>query len=151
MDPVVGPSCGVNREHQRSGKHARGRGRDVDPPLSSLLTILGIVIGITTVVTVASLHHRFAPGSGDLLQQLGPDNIFLFKSSGDPNMDPPLKERKRRAMKPEYAITSSAGCQFREDVGLVLYIPARGGRQPHHRARAATSPTPSTSPACLPT
>jgi len=24
-------------------------------------------------------------------QELGPDNIFLYKSSGDPNMDPPLR------------------------------------------------------------
>jgi len=69
----------------------------------SLLTILGIVIGITTVVTVASLLTGLRQGVVTFFQQLGPDNIFLFKSSGDPNMDPPLKERKRRAMKPEYA------------------------------------------------
>jgi putative ABC transport system permease protein len=89
----------------------------------SLLTILGIVIGITTVVTVASLLTGLRQGVVTFFQQLGPDNIFLFKSSGDPNMDPPLKERKRRAMKPEYADYIKRWCSSVEDVGLVLYIP----------------------------
>jgi putative ABC transport system permease protein len=89
----------------------------------SLLTILGIVIGITTVVTVASLLTGLRQGVVTFFQQLGPDNIFLFKSSGDPNMDPPLKERKRRAMKPEYADYLKRWCSSVEDVGLVLYIP----------------------------
>jgi len=89
----------------------------------SLLTILGIVIGITTVVTVASLLTGLRQGVVTFFQQLGPDNIFLFKSSGDPNMDPPLKERKRRAMKPEYADYLKRWCSSLEDVGLVLYIP----------------------------
>jgi putative ABC transport system permease protein len=89
----------------------------------SLLTILGIVIGITTVVTVASLLTGLRQGVVTFFQQLGPDNIFLFKSSGDPNMDPPLKERKRRAMKPEYADYIKRWCTSVEDAGLVLYIP----------------------------
>ena len=35
-------------------------------------------------------------------QELGPDNIFLYKTSGDPSLEPP-KERKRPPLKPEYA------------------------------------------------
>jgi putative ABC transport system permease protein len=89
----------------------------------SLLTILGIVIGITTVVTVASLLTGLRQGVVTFFQELGPDNIFLFKSSGDPNMEPPLKERKRRAMKPEYAEYIKRWCSSVEDAGLVLYIP----------------------------
>ena len=89
----------------------------------SLLTILGIVIGITTVVTVASLLTGLRQGVVTFIQKLGPDNIFVFKSSGDPNMDPPLKERKRRAMKPEYADYIKRWCSSVLDVGLVLYIP----------------------------
>src|ERR1039457_399910 len=88
----------------------------------SLLTILGIVIGITTVVTVASLLTGLRQGVVPFFQQLGPDNIFLFKSSGDPNRDAPLKERKRRAMKPEYAEYLKRWCSSVEDTGLVLYI-----------------------------
>ena len=89
----------------------------------SMLTILGIVIGITTVVTVASLLTGLRQGVVTFFQQLGPDNIFLFKSSGDPNMNPSPKERKRRALKPEYAEYIKRWCSSVEDAGLVLYIP----------------------------
>src|ERR1700761_6169843 len=69
----------------------------------SLLTILGIVIGITTVVTVASLLTGLRQGVVVFFQELGPDNIFLFKTSGDPSQDNRnLKERQRRALRPEY-------------------------------------------------
>src|SRR5213078_5208012 len=67
----------------------------------SLLTVLGIVIGITTVVTVASLLTGLRQGVVTFFEELGPDNIFLFKTSGDPSQEPP-KERKRRPMQPEY-------------------------------------------------
>jgi len=88
----------------------------------SLLTILGIVIGITTVVTVASLLTGLRQGVVTFFQQLGPDNIFVFKTSGDPSFEIP-KERKRRALKPEYADVIRRWCASVEDVGLELYIP----------------------------
>src|ERR1700752_4552629 len=92
----------------------------------SLLTVLGIVIGITTVVTVASLLTGLRQGVVVFFQELGPDNIFLFKTTGDPSageQQVPPKERKRRAMKPEYADYILHGCRSVEDVGLNLYIP----------------------------
>src|ERR1035438_7800167 len=70
----------------------------------SLLTILGIVIGITTVVTVASLLTGLREGVVVFFKQMGPDNIFLSKTSGDPSQESRIpKERQRRALKPEYA------------------------------------------------
>ena len=64
----------------------------------SMLTILGIVIGITTVVTVASLLTGLRAGVVTFFDELGPDNVFLFKTSGDPSAQfAPMKERKRRA------------------------------------------------------
>src|ERR1043165_1630216 len=70
----------------------------------SLLTILGIVIGITTVVTVSSLLTGLRQGIVTFFQELGPDNIFIYKFSGDPNSGRgPQKEMKRRSLKPEYA------------------------------------------------
>ena len=91
----------------------------------SLLTILGIVIGITTVVTVASLLSGLRQGVVVFFQDLGPDNIFLFKSSGDPSQDPrSAKERQRRALKPEYADYLKRWCFSVEDVGLDLLLPA---------------------------
>src|SRR5580658_5492008 len=90
----------------------------------SLLTILGIVIGITTVVTVASLLTGLRQGVVVFFDQLGPDNVFLYKSSGDPSMDASPKERKRRALKPEFAESIRRWCMSVEDVGLELYLPA---------------------------
>src|ERR1035437_2732980 len=91
----------------------------------SLLTILGIVIGITTVVTVASLLTGLRQGVVVFFKELGPDNIFLFKNSGDPNQDTRNpKERQRRPMKPEYAEFLKRWCFSVQDVGLELLMPA---------------------------
>jgi putative ABC transport system permease protein len=90
----------------------------------SLLTILGIVIGITTVVTVASLLTGLRQGVVDFFKQMGPDNVFLYKTSGDPNMPASPKEAKRRALKPEYADDIRRWCATLDDVGLQVYIPA---------------------------
>ena len=89
----------------------------------SLLTVLGIVIGITTVVTVASLLTGLRQGIVTFFQELGPDNVFLFKTSGNPDFEPP-KERKRRAMKPEYADSIQKWCASAvQDIGIQLLIP----------------------------
>jgi putative ABC transport system permease protein len=88
----------------------------------SLLTVLGIVIGITTVVTVASLLTGLRQGIVTFFQELGPDNIFVFKTSGNPDFEPP-KERKRRAMRPEYADSIRRWCGSVQDVGIELMIP----------------------------
>jgi putative ABC transport system permease protein len=91
----------------------------------SLLTVLGIVIGITTVVTVASLLTGLREGVVVFFQTLGPDNIFIYRSSGDPSQDPQNpKERRRRPLLPEYAGIVKRWCSSVADTGLVLYIPA---------------------------
>src|ERR1051325_2958880 len=69
----------------------------------SALTILGIVIGITTVVTVASLLAGLRSGIVTFFQEFGPDNIFVTKAAGGPQDNGNAKERKRRPIKPEYA------------------------------------------------
>jgi putative ABC transport system permease protein len=90
----------------------------------SLLTILGIVIGITTVVTVASLLTGLRQGVVTFFQELGPDNIFLFRTSGDPSQENRIpKEAKRRALKPEYAEYLKRWCLSVQDTGLELLIP----------------------------
>jgi len=88
------------------------------------LTILGIVIGITTVVTVASLLTGLRQGIVVFFQQLGPDNVFLSRFSGGPGMGGFVaKERKRRPFSPELAdyIKRSTGAV--EDVSVSLFIP----------------------------
>src|SRR5579883_110 len=116
----------------------------------SLLTILGIVIGITTVVTVASLLTGLRQGSVVFFPELGPDNIFLFKTSGNPDFPPP-KEAKRRPLKPEYADYIRKTCTSVADVGLELLIPAAVNNQPITARVPASKPKTSTSPVTRPT
>ena len=90
----------------------------------SLLTVLGIVIGITTVVTVASLLTGLRAGVVTFFQSLGPDNIFVFKTSGNPSFDGfDPKERRRRPLKVEYADQIKRFSGSIEDTGIQLFIP----------------------------
>src|SRR5664279_4101320 len=93
----------------------------------TLLTILGIVIGITTVVTVSSLLTGVRGSIVAFFQQLGPDNIFVFKSTFGP--DPPegsprANQRHRRPLRPEFAEAIRRWCPGSvADVGIELMIP----------------------------
>jgi putative ABC transport system permease protein len=91
----------------------------------SMLTILGIVIGITTVVTVASLLTGLRAGVVTFFDELGPDNVFVFKTSGDPNQfQESPKERKRRPIKKEYADLIRRYASSVQEVAVALFVPA---------------------------
>ena len=84
------------------------------------LTILGIVIGITTVVTVASMLTGLRDGIITFFQELGPNNIFAMRTSGPGGGN--IKERKRTPIKPEYAEFIRASCFAVRDVGITLMM-----------------------------
>ena len=50
--------------------------------LRSFLTVLGIVIGITSIVGMTSLIRGFDQSFRDLIRGLGPDTIYVTKMSG---------------------------------------------------------------------
>ena len=50
----------------------------------SALTVLGIVIGITTVVTVGSLTSGLKKGIETFFLEFGPDNIFIQRVAKGP-------------------------------------------------------------------
>jgi putative ABC transport system permease protein len=55
---------------------------------------------------------------------LGPDNVFIYRTSGDPSQDGQSpKERRRRPLIPEYADDIKRWCSSVNDTGLVVYIP----------------------------
>src|SRR6516162_7425053 len=86
----------------------------------SLLTILGIVIGITTVVTVASLLTGLRQGIVTFFQGLGPDNIFISRFSGGPGGGGFVaKERKRRPISAELADFIHRSTTEVADVGVM--------------------------------
>ncbi len=96
----------------------------------SLLTILGIVIGITTVVTVSSLLTGLRQGIVVFFQEFGPDNIFVNRVSGDPNAEGKLSERKRRPLRPEYADAINLLANSVNEAAVQLYIPSIVGNRP---------------------
>ena len=89
----------------------------------SALTILGVVIGIMTVVTVASLLTGLRKSIVDFFQEFGPDSIFIARVSGDPSgQNAPPKERRRRPMRPEIAAYLKNTVRSVKDVSTVLYL-----------------------------
>src|SRR6202023_384350 len=91
------------------------------------LTILGIVIGITTVVVVASLLTGLRAGVVTFFNELGPDNIFISKNQNPGGLQEPPKERKRRPVLPEYADVIRRFSSTVEDTSLSLMIPPVSG------------------------
>ncbi|MGC2660713.1 MAG: ABC transporter permease, partial [Bryobacteraceae bacterium] len=99
--------------------------------LRSGLTILGIVIGITTVVSVASLLTGLNNEIVDFFKEFGPDSIFVGRLSGDPSgANAPPKERKRRPIEISYAAYIKATVPSISDVALSVYIVPPAGSVP---------------------
>ena len=98
--------------------------------LRSLLTILGIVIGITTVVTTASLLAGVRKGVVVFFEEFGPDNTFLNRFGGDPSSEGTLSERKRKPLQPEYADTIRRLARSVEETAVQMYLPSVVGGRP---------------------
>lgn len=93
------------------------------------LTILGIVIGITTVVTVASLLTGLRAGIVTFFEEFGPDSIFISQFSGDPSSGGTPKEQKRRPIQISYAEFIERTSPALERVSVSLFIPSvQGGK-----------------------
>ena len=92
------------------------------------LTILGIVIGITTVVTVASLLTGLRGSIVEFFEGFGPNSIFIARVSGDPSgRGAAPKELKRRPLNPDDAEYLKAMVRTIDDVGVsVFYLPPAG-------------------------
>ena len=87
------------------------------------LTILGIVIGITTVVTVSSLLTGLRKGVVTFFEEFGTDNIFISRFSGPPDAQGTPKQRKRRPIQPGYAEVIKRFCPSVDEVSVQLFVP----------------------------
>ena len=88
----------------------------------SALTILGIVIGITTVVTVGSLTSGLKSGIETFFLEFGPDNVFVQRVAKDPSAPLTPKEARRRPIKPEYAALIKQQIRDVADTAAQVYI-----------------------------
>jgi len=96
----------------------------------SLLTVLGIIVGIVTVVLVASILVGVRNNIALLFQEFGPNNIFAYHLNGDPG-SPTIKpeEITRKPLKPEFADLLVKACPSVQDAAVQILVPAIvGGR-----------------------
>jgi putative ABC transport system permease protein len=93
-------------------------------PARSGLAIAGVVIGIVTVVLVASVLVGLRNSVAQLFRELGTDNIFAFHRNGDPYTPASDRDALRRPLLPAYAETIERLGPSVRDVGVQLLIPA---------------------------
>jgi putative ABC transport system permease protein len=91
--------------------------------LRSVLAISGVVIGIVTVVMVASVLSNLRDQIALLFRELGTENVFAYHLTGDPYEPATEKEVNRKPLKPEFARDIlRLGVTIRE-VGVQILIP----------------------------
>jgi putative ABC transport system permease protein len=92
-------------------------------PARSVLAMAGIVIGIVTVVLVASTLVGLRNSVALLFRELGTDNIFAYHLDGEPYSAPTEFDAQRPQLRAEYApIIAELGPSIR-DVGIELIVP----------------------------
>ncbi len=92
----------------------------------SALAIAGIVIGIVTVVLVASVLANVRNQIALLFRDLGTDNVFAFHLTGDPYVTPSEKEARRLPLKLEFVADLKRLSRSAIDVGAQVIVPASG-------------------------
>ena len=93
-------------------------------PARSGLAIAGVVIGIVTVVLVASVLVGLRNSVAQLFRELGTDNIFVFHRNGDPYTPASERDALRRPLRPAFAETIRTLGPSVLDVGVQLLVPA---------------------------
>ncbi len=107
-------------------------------PARSALAIIGVVIGIVTVVLVSSTLVGLRNSVALLFRELGTDNIFAFHTSGEPYAAGTSQDVKRPPLKAEFAPRIAALGPSIRDVGIELIVPVVTGTRAI-TARAGTN------------
>ena len=92
-------------------------------PARTALAILGVVIGIVTVVIVASTLVGVRNSVALLFRELGTDNIFAYHLNGEPYSAPTEFDVARPQLKPADAGPLASLGESIRDVGLELIVP----------------------------
>lgn len=90
----------------------------------SLLTVAGIIVGIVTVILVASVLTGVRANIVRLFQEFGPDNIFAFHLDGDPaNPRARPEELTRKPLRVEFAGEIARACRSVKDASAQIIVP----------------------------
>lgn len=92
-------------------------------PARSILAVIGIVIGIVTVVLVASVLANLRDQVALLFRELGTENIFAFHLTGDPYAQPSEQEARRRPLEAGFAAEIARDGTAIRDVGVQMIVP----------------------------
>jgi len=87
----------------------------------SALTVLGIVIGVSTVIAIASILTGLRENLIKLIEEYGTDNIYAFHLSTGFNPNQDREERTRKPLTEEDAQAILEHTNTVEDVSLVAF------------------------------
>lgn len=90
----------------------------------SVLAIAGIVIGIVTVVLIASVLANARNQVALLFRDLGTENVFAFHLTGDPYVSASEREARRRPLRLEFVDQISRLGSAIRDVGAQVIVPS---------------------------
>jgi len=91
--------------------------------LRSFLAIAGIVIGIITVVLVATILVGVRNGIAGLFRELGTENVFAFHRNGDPYSPLSDRDAQRKPLDPAFARIIAADATSIRDVAAQIIVP----------------------------
>jgi putative ABC transport system permease protein len=84
--------------------------------LRSFLTILGVVIGTTTVIVIAALVSGIDSRVSKEIEAFGTNSVYAFKFEPGFNFNPSMEERTRKPLREEDADAIRAECESCEFV-----------------------------------
>src|SRR5262245_48745411 len=85
----------------------------------SALTVLGIVIGVSTVIAIASILTGLRENLVKLIEEYGTDNIYAFHLSTGFNQNQNREERTRKPLTEEDAIAIREHTNTVEDIEVL--------------------------------
>jgi putative ABC transport system permease protein len=111
-------------------------------PLRSALAVAGIVIGIVTVVLVATVLVGVRNGIAGLFRELGTENVFAFHRDGDPYNPSSDRDAQRKPLEPAFAsYIARNGTSVAGAAAQIIVPPVADGRPLVARAGANESDT----------
>jgi putative ABC transport system permease protein len=93
----------------------------------SFLTVLGIVIGVMTAITIASILTGLRQNIVAMIEEYGTNNIYAFHLSTGPRVNEDRSERLRKPLTVADAETIQAQASAVEDVAIVAPNVGYGG------------------------
>jgi putative ABC transport system permease protein len=87
----------------------------------SALTVLGIIIGVSTVIAIASILTGLRENLVKLIQEYGTDNIYAFHLSTGFTINRDREERTRKPLTEDDAVAVRHGTTTVERVALVAF------------------------------